>query len=104
MAWKPLEKRKHVEPLRGSTPPAISGCGLRPVNIGSVKPFKGFTWLIPSLGHVTRWRSPDSADARVPRPQIGIHQRIHHNRHEASRAYQRNYLVVGPPAEQRQAI
>src|ERR1700730_3200337 len=38
------EKRRHVEPLRGSTPPAITGCGLRPANIvGSVKPFKGFT-------------------------------------------------------------
>src|SRR5712692_2992929 len=47
----PREKRRHVEPLRGSTPPAIKRCGLRPVNIvGSVKPFKGFTWFIPSLG------------------------------------------------------
>src|SRR5229473_3251362 len=36
-----LEKRRHVEPLRGSTPPAITGCGLRPLDIvGSVKPFK----------------------------------------------------------------
>src|SRR6266849_3405895 len=35
------EKRRHVEPLRGSTPPAINGCGLRPVNIvGSVRPAK----------------------------------------------------------------
>ena len=39
-----------MEPLRGSTPPAINGCGLRPVKIvGSVKPFKGFTWFIPRL-------------------------------------------------------
>src|SRR6266851_8330235 len=63
----PQKRESTVEPLRGSKPPAISGCGLRPVNIGSVKPFKGFTWFIPSLGHVTRWQSRDSADARALR-------------------------------------
>jgi hypothetical protein len=43
----PREGINHVEPLRGSTPPAINGCGLRPVNIvGSAEPLKGFMWSI----------------------------------------------------------
>src|SRR5713101_6621890 len=46
-----LRKEKVHGTSRGSTPPAITGCGLRPLDIvGSVKPFKGFTWFILSFG------------------------------------------------------
>src|SRR6266851_9846229 len=38
------KKESHVEPLRGSTPPAIKRCGLRPLNTrGRCKTYKGFT-------------------------------------------------------------